>query len=117
VHLRQGADQRLLRALIAFEQLGREPAHPVLRHPQFQGPNPSDQRARVIAAAVGNPRLAALAFGGADRLGHLRFQRRLHQRLDRSPHEIPVLRQQPFQIDDFRLSLAFGHGVLPFQGG
>ena len=70
-----------------------------------------------MAAAVGNPRLAALAFGGADRLGHLRFQRCLHQRLNRCPHKIHVLRQQPFEIDDFRLSLAFGQGVLPFQGG
>ena len=116
VHLGQGADQRLLRALIALEQLGREPPQPVLRHPQFQRPDPGDQRAAVIAAAVGKPRLAPLPLLGADRLGHLRLERRLHQRLHRRTHEILVPRQQSFHVDYFRLTLAFGHGVHPCTG-
>src|SRR5437899_2152889 len=50
VHLRQGADQRLLRTLIALEQLGRKTPVAILRHPKLQRPYPSDQRSAVIAA-------------------------------------------------------------------
>jgi len=116
VHLGQGADQRLLRALIALEQLGRKPTIAILRHPQFKGPHPSDQRAAVIAAAVGQPGFRPLPLGGADRLGHLCLERRLNQRLDCGADKIRILRQQFFHIDQPRLTLAFGHGVLPCNG-
>ena len=49
----------LLRALSALEQFGREPPHPVLWHPQFQAADPGDQRAAVMAAAIGQPRFSA----------------------------------------------------------
>ena len=117
VHLGQGADQRFLRTLVAFEQLSRKSPQPILRHAQFQGPYPGDQRAAVIAAAVGNTRLAPLPLLGADRLRHLRLERGLHQRLHRCTHEILVPRQQSFQVDYFRLTLALGHDVHPSRVG
>ena len=117
VHRGQGADQRLLRALIALEQLGREPPHPVLRHPQFQGADPRDQGPAVVAAAVRQPRLGPLALGGANRFRHLRLERGLNQRFHRRTHEIFVPRRQSFQVDNFRLTLALGHGVHPHGVG
>jgi hypothetical protein len=49
-------------------------------------------------------------------LGHLR-KRRLNQRFHRRPHEILIPRQQPFQVDNFRLILGFGHAAHPSRGG
>ena len=48
VHLRQRRHQRPFRTLIALEQLGREAAIPVLRHPQLELPDP-----RISIAADG----------------------------------------------------------------
>ena len=45
IPLNQGRNQRLLGALIAFEQLGREATLPVLRNPQLQLADPCDQKA------------------------------------------------------------------------
>src|SRR5580700_5274353 len=36
IHLRQRRHQRLLGALVAFEELGGEPSIAILRHPQFK---------------------------------------------------------------------------------
>jgi hypothetical protein len=46
-------------------------------------------------------------------VGHLRLERRLNQRFHRRTHEILVPRQKSFQLDNFPLTLALGHGVLP----
>ena len=43
VHLGQGADQGLLGALVALEQLGRKAPVAILRHAQLQRPDPGDQ--------------------------------------------------------------------------
>ena len=48
VHLRQCRNQRLLRALIAFEQLSREPSLAVLRHLELDLADPGDQRAWIV---------------------------------------------------------------------
>ena len=117
VHLGQRADQRLLRALVALEQLGRKPPAAILRHPQLQRPHPGDQRAAVIAAAVGQSRLGSFPLLGPDRFAHLRFQRGLEQRLQRRLQEIFVALQQLFHVNQFGLTFAFGHGVLPCYGG
>ena len=62
VHLRQGRNQRLLGALVAFEEFGREAAVAVLRHAQFELAHPGDKSAGVIAGAVAEPSSRALAF-------------------------------------------------------
>jgi mutator family transposase len=72
--------------------------------------------ARIIAAAIGQPRFGALAFLGPDRFAHLRFQRDLQQRLQRRLQKILVTLQQLFHVNQFGLTFAFGHGVLPCSG-
>ena len=113
VHLGQRRHQRLLRALVALEQLGREAAVAVLRHPQLQLADPGDQRAVVVAAAVAEPRRRPLALLGAQRLGHLGLEQLLQDRLDQRPQEVPVLRQQRLHFLKRRPKLASGHGVHP----
>jgi hypothetical protein len=51
-HLGARRHQRLLGALVALEQLGREAAGPILRRPQLQLADPGDQGAVVVAAAL-----------------------------------------------------------------
>ena len=115
VHFRQRRHQRTLGALIAFEQLGREPPGAVLRHAQLQLADPSDQRPAVIARPVALPARGPFAFLGAERLRHLRFehllQRRPHQRLQK----LLVLRQNGFDVDRPSFTLPLGHGVHPRQ--
>ena len=103
VHLSQGADQRLLRALIARKQFGREPPHAILRHPQLQRAHPGVQQTAIVAAAVRHPRRSPLALLRADRLAHLRLERRLNLRFNRRTSEILVAGQQSFQVDNFPL--------------
>ena len=57
----------------------------------------------MLAAAVRQPGLAALALGGADRFGHLRLERRLDQCFDYGTHEILTQREQSFEVDNFLL--------------
>jgi hypothetical protein len=52
VHLGQRGNERLLRPLIALEQLGRKPPRSILWHPQLDLADPGDQRARVVAGAI-----------------------------------------------------------------
>jgi len=63
------------------------------------------------------PTTCRLALGGADRFGHFRLERGLNQRLHRRAHEILIPRQQSFQVNNFRLTLALGHGVHPHRVG
>src|SRR3546814_9094772 len=67
IHLGQCRHQRLLRPLVALEQLGREAPGTVLRHPQLQLADPRHQRARVMPRTVAEPRIAALALARASR--------------------------------------------------
>ncbi len=113
VHLGQRRHQRLLRALVALEQLGRESPLTVLRHAQLQLPDPGDERAAVITAAVAEPQRRPLALLRAQRLGHLGFEQLLQDRLDQWPQEVPVLRQQRLHFLQRRPKLASGHGVHP----
>ena len=46
-----------------------------------------------------------------------RRDRCLNQRFDRGRHEILIPRQQPFEVDNFRLTLTLGHGVHPSPVG
>ena len=48
VHLGEGGHERLLGALVALEQLGREATLPVLRHAQLELADPGDQRSAVV---------------------------------------------------------------------
>src|SRR6516162_6208598 len=61
VHLCQCGNQRPLRALVALEQFGREPALAILRHPQLELANPRDQGPVVIARAVAQTARCPLA--------------------------------------------------------
>src|ERR1700739_4986300 len=81
-HLGQRRDQRLLGALIAFEELGREAAVAVLRHAQLELAHPGDEGAGVMAGAVAEPGNRTLALLGGERVGHLGFQHLLHHRPD-----------------------------------
>jgi len=88
--------QRLLRALIALEQLGREPSLPVLRHLQLDLADPGDQRACVVAGPIAEPSFAPLPLLRAERLRHLGFQRLLHGGLDQRLEELLARRQKLF---------------------
>jgi hypothetical protein len=69
---------------------------------------PQVQKGLVMRAwAVRSPRVAQPR----------RRERRLHQRFHRRSHEILVPRQQAFQVDNFRLTLALRHGVHPARVG
>ena len=110
VHLGQGRHQRLLGALVALEQLGREAPVPVLRHPQLELADPGDQGAAVVARAVAEPAGAALALGGAERVGHLGLQHLLQHRAHDLAQPVGVALQQLLDGGDGRLSLGHGHG-------
>jgi hypothetical protein len=113
VHLGQRRHERLLRALITLEQLGREPTGAVLRHPQLQLADAGDQRARVVPRTVAEPRRRPLALLGGQRLGHLGFQELLQDRLDQRPQKVLVGCQQCLHFLKRRSKLASGHGVHP----
>jgi hypothetical protein len=98
----------LLRVLIAFEQLGREAAVAVLRHPQLQLADPGDQRAAVIAAPVAEPHRGPLALLGAKRLRHLRFQQLLQHGLDSGRRKSRSSASSAFTSSSVPLSLPRG---------
>jgi hypothetical protein len=99
IHFRQSAHQGFLRALIALEQLGREPTRAVLRDTKLERANAGDQRALLIAGAVAEPGLCPFALRRAQRLRHLGFQRRL----DRRPQEVRIALKQGFGVDNLAL--------------
>jgi hypothetical protein len=115
VHLRQRRHQRPLRALIPFEQLGREPSGAVLRNPQLELADPRDQRPAVIARPVALPARCPLALLGAQRLGHLGFEHLLQRRPHQRPQKLLVPRQKGFDVNCPRLTFPLGHGVHPRQ--
>ena len=93
IHLRQRRHQGLFRALVAFEQLGREPAVAILRHAQLELADAGDEGARVIAGAIAKPGARALALLGPDRVGHLGFQHLLHHRANNLAQALGALRK------------------------
>src|SRR5271165_2154675 len=66
VHLGQRRHQRLLGALVALEELGREPAVPILRHAQLELAHPCDERTSVVAGTVAEPGGRAFALPGPE---------------------------------------------------
>src|SRR5438094_4941304 len=115
VHLGQRRDQRLLGALVAFEQFGREAALPVLRHPQLELADPGHQSAGVVARAIAQTIRRALTLAGAKRLVHLGFQHRLHHAADDLAQTIAVLGQKLLDSGNGRLSFTLGHGRAPLE--
>jgi hypothetical protein len=55
---------------VALEQLGREPAMPILWHPQLDLADPCHQVPRVVAGAEAEPAFDPLALGGAKSIDH-----------------------------------------------
>ena len=113
VHLGQRRHQRLLGALIALEELGREPSVAILRHPQLELAHPGDERAGVIAGAVAEPGGGPLALPSAERVGHLGFQHLLHHSADDLAQPVRALREKLVDGGDRRLSFTLGHGGIP----
>ena len=111
VHLGQRRHERLLGALVAFEQLGREAAGAVLRHSELQLADPGDQGAIVVAAAVAEARRRSLALLGTQRRGHLGFQQLLQHRLHQRTQTSRSSANSAFLQG--RSKLASGHGVHP----
>ena len=116
VHLGQRRHQRLFGALIALEELGREPAVPILRHAQLELANPGDERAGVVAGAVAEPGGRALALLGPERVGHLGFQHLLHHRANDLAQPVRALGEKLVDGDDRRPSFTLGHGGVPPKG-
>ena len=110
VHLGQRRDQRLLGALIAFEQFGREPAVAILRHAQLELADAGDEGARVIAGSVAEPSARALALPGCERVRHLGFQHLLHHRANDLAKSIRTLGEKLIDGGDRWLSFNLGHG-------
>ena len=96
IHLRQRRHQRPLRALIPFEQLGREPPVAILRNPQLELADPRDQRPAVIARPVTLPARCPLALLGAQRLRHLGFEHLLHHGAHNLAQAVRLCRDQVF---------------------
>jgi hypothetical protein len=55
----------LFRALAAFEEFGREPTVPILRHGELELAHPGDEGAAIVARAVTEPSGRALALFGS----------------------------------------------------
>jgi hypothetical protein len=108
VHFGERRHECLLRTLVAFERLGREAAMAVLRHPQLELADPTDQGARVVARPIAKPVRRALALGGAQRLGPLGFQELLQDRLHQWPQEVLVSLSSAFTSSSVGLSLPRG---------
>ena len=110
VHLGQRRHQRLLGALIAFEEFGRELSVPILRHAQLELADASDERAGVVAGAIADPSRRALALPGVERVRHLGFQHLLHHRANDLAQPIRAPGEKLFDGCDRRLTLGLGHG-------
>ena len=96
VHLGKCGHQRLFRALIALEQLGRETPIAVLGDPQLELAHTRDQRAVIISRAVAKATRRALALPRRQRLGHLRFEQFLQQISDNLAELVAVAAHQVF---------------------
>ena len=118
VHLGQRRHQRLLGALVALEELGREPAVAVLRHAQLELADPGDERAGIVAGAVAQPGGGALALFGPERVRHLGFQHLLHDRAHDLAQPVRALGEKLVDDGGRGLSFTLGHGgVLHGESG
>ena len=115
VHLGQRRHGRLLGALIAFEEFGREPPVSGLRHAQLELAHPGDEGAAVIAGAVTEPGCGALALFGPERVGHLGFQHLLHHRANDLAQAVRALRKEFVDGGDRGLSFTLGHDGVPHR--
>ncbi len=93
-HLQQGRHQRLLAALVAREELGREYPVPLLGHGQVEGADPGHERARLGPIAVPGPPLGPLVLPRPQVHGHLGLQDRLDGPLYQPPQEVRVVDQR-----------------------
>src|SRR5215210_3409801 len=116
IHLGKSCYQGSLRALISFEQLGREVTLPVLRDPQLKLANPGDQGAPVIAGAVADPLRRPFSLAGAERVGHFGFEHLLHHGTNHLAQPIRVRKQKLFDRGDRWLTFLLGHGGFPSKG-
>jgi hypothetical protein len=116
VHLRQGADQGLLAARVALEELRGETSLAVARHAQLELADAGDQAALVVAGAVAETTLAALPALGAQSLGHLDLEDLGHGGAHDLTHQVGIVAEQRFPVGLLGPKLLVGHGVLPFEG-
>jgi hypothetical protein len=111
VHLGQRRHQRLLRALVALEQLGGKAPVAVAWHAQLELANAGDEAAAVVAGAVTRALDRALTRCGADEFRHLGFQNFLQRLLEQPLELLTLLAQQCFNGNDGRFNLGSGgHG-------
>jgi hypothetical protein len=109
VHLGQGGHQRLLGALIAPEQLGREAAIPVLRHAQLEFTHAGPQGAGVVAEAGGG----AFARLGLEGVRHFGFEHLLHDGAHNLAQAVRAVAQKVLDGSGGRFILRIGHGGAP----
>lgn len=117
VHLRQRREERLLGALVAAEEFGREAAVAVLRHAQFQLADAGDERTRVGPRAISPSGIAALALRGAERVGHLRFEHLLQRGAHDLHEKVRVGKQRCFRERGRGGRLRLGHGRASWLRG
>lgn len=116
IHLGQRGYEGLFRALIALEQLGREAAGSVLRHPQLEFADAGHQGAWIVAGAIAETFRRALALRRAQGIAHLGFEHLLQHHTHHLPPSIGVLQQKVFDGVARKLSFFLGHGGIPLQG-
>src|SRR4029079_6855828 len=116
IHLHQRRHQRLLTALVAFENLGAETPRAILRHAQLESAHARDQLARVIAAAIAQPLGAAFTLACAKRFIHLRFEELLHGDLHDRAQEILVFGHEGFEFTHGFVTTLSGHGFVLGSG-
>ena len=116
VHLRQGAHQRLLGALVTFEQLGGEASFAVAGDAQLELADAGHETARIVAGAVAEPVRRAFPGGGGQRSRHLLLQDLLQEVLEQETKPVPpVVLEKAFQFYDCGFTLGVGghRRVLP----
>ena len=115
IHFGQRRHERLFGALVALEQLGREAPIPVLRHPEFELADASDEGAGVIASAVAETGGRALALLGPERIRHLGFEHLLHDGTHDGAQAIRVCGEQVFDGGERGFTLGLGHGGISLR--
>ena len=113
IHLGQRCHQRLLGALVAFEELGRKPSVAVLRHPQFELADAGHKSAGVMARAVAEPRGRAFPFSApsASVISASSISCITARTISRSPSGL--LEKMLVDAGYRGLSFPFGHGGVP----
>jgi hypothetical protein len=110
IHLDESSHESLLTALITLENLGAETALAVLRNAKLHGADTSDEFARIIATAIAEAAIGALALGGAEGIIHLGLQELLNGELDDAADEVLILSKYGFEFAHGALTMFLGHG-------